>query len=699
MGMIRGLGWGLGWAWTAALVCFALGVLGLAAAMAVPSLAPPPPGVAGLCDRLPSLLQPSLLQPSKLQTGACTVALLAAALALLSGTRKPPQAADADPAARPPRDLAAELAAVLDAGQATLAHTRATFETALDGAVRTGARLTAAALEAERRLGTTVSRIQEGTAGMPAPTAPAPTAPAAAGSAAVDGMVIEIMRHAAETARRASDQLDRVEQTLPDLLGSVVRAAAAADGGIAAATERLEATVTALGQGADAFAALPQTAEQMTRAAADMAQSNADLAGLRQGLALAGTRLDATADALARSGEALAVLPGAAGRIEAATTGLAQTADALAVLPDAAGRIAAAIMHLAQTADTLACSGEALAALPGAAGRIEAAMAGLAQVSDALAYGGAMLSALPDSAGRIAAATAELAGLHDAAGRIAATAAGLAQAVGMSAATTDRLAAAAHDLAGTRDSFAALLPVPAQLHAAGAQLDAATRRAEAQTDTGMARLGAAIAQAESTVATLAETLAAGDLSAAGARLHHAADRIEADTDAVDRRLAETTFQLDALHAAAEAVGASTSLLDRAAARADVQARQFDAALGRTREAIEAVRAAVEGLAQADGLHGAPASGSVAGMLLADLAGSERPAELTSALNRIGGVETEVGRLLREAESLAERAVHDGPALPGAVTRRAPALLGSLDQTMRQLQSVSTALALACDGRR
>jgi hypothetical protein len=91
--------------------------------------------------------------------------------------------------------------------------------------------------------------------------------------------------------------------------------------------------------------------------------------------------------------------------------------------------------------------------------------------------------------------------------------------------------------------------------------------------------------------------------------------------------------------------------------------------------------------------------SIATRLLASLTPDDAAdLEVTQALRRLGGVETEVGYLLRDAEGLAEKVmVGTAPVLPQAVSAETPALLAGLHETIARLQSVATALAMAADG--
>lgn len=90
--------------------------------------------------------------------------------------------------------------------------------------------------------------------------------------------------------------------------------------------------------------------------------------------------------------------------------------------------------------------------------------------------------------------------------------------------------------------------------------------------------------------------------------------------------------------------------------------------------------------------------SVAARLLRQLDPATATPAVTETLCRLDGVETEVARLLREAELIA-----GGPepaaSLPRDMVERTPELLESLDATIRRLQSVATAIAMASDGSR
>jgi uncharacterized protein YicC (UPF0701 family) len=86
--------------------------------------------------------------------------------------------------------------------------------------------------------------------------------------------------------------------------------------------------------------------------------------------------------------------------------------------------------------------------------------------------------------------------------------------------------------------------------------------------------------------------------------------------------------------------------------------------------------------------------SVAASILGRLAAQEEPA-IAATLMRLDGIGTEVASLLRDTENL----VGPGNAvLSRPVASRAPELLESLDETIRGLQSISTAIAVAADRR-
>ncbi len=125
--------------------------------------------------------------------------------------------------------------------------------------------------------------------------------------------------------------------------------------------------------------------------------------------------------------------------------------------------------------------------------------------------------------------------------------------------------------------------------------------------------------------------------------------------------------------------------------ADAAQRAMDAlvlgAQSRTAPAAEPVRHPAPRAIAAPGA-------SVAASILGRLATQEEPA-IAATLMRLDGIGTEVASLLRETETL----VGPGHAtLSRPVAKRAPELLESLNETIRGLQSISTAIAVAADRR-
>jgi len=91
--------------------------------------------------------------------------------------------------------------------------------------------------------------------------------------------------------------------------------------------------------------------------------------------------------------------------------------------------------------------------------------------------------------------------------------------------------------------------------------------------------------------------------------------------------------------------------------------------------------------------------SVAATILDQLGAATPSPAVSATLHRLDGVETEVARLLREAESIVgDDVAHAAAGMPLPVAERVPELLDSIDVTIRRLQSVSTAIAMASDRR-
>jgi len=80
-------------------------------------------------------------------------------------------------------------------------------------------------------------------------------------------------------------------------------------------------------------------------------------------------------------------------------------------------------------------------------------------------------------------------------------------------------------------------------------------------------------------------------------------------------------------------------------------------------------------------------------ILGQLAEHEEPI-MAETLTRLDGIGSQVAILLREAERLVDQS--GGRRISGSVARRAPEVLESLNETIRGLQSISTAIAVVAD---
>lgn len=269
----------------------------------------------------------------------------------------------------------------------------------------------------------------------------------------------------------------------------------------------------------------------------------------------------------------------------------------------------------------------------------------------------------------------------------------------------------------------ALSPIAETLH----RLDAATERLPAWTqvqEQSVARLEAAAREALPIVADRQAALL---------------DRMEATAAAVEGLAAQHAGAAEAARAQQAALSGIEQLTatlpdlaerqTRAASRLEMAgndlpaiARRQDEAASRLTEAGEALLARIEAAVAALPLHVASAvarsqapattdygtradptpsrpEASVAATILDQLGAAAPSPAVSATLHRLDGVETEVARLLREAEAIVGTdTAHVAAALPLPVAQRVPELLDSIDVTIRRLQSVSTAIAMAGDRR-
>jgi len=474
-------------------------------------------------------------------------------------------------------------------------------------------------------------------------------APLAAAIARLDSLPGEIgtalaQQHPAEAARLDAT-LARLEAAKADPMLAL---------GVMEATERLESI------GADLKRALSLTSSLGAGMASPLVEH--DLTGLATLLApllSEGLAADLTVltERVEGAGEAIRQLA-ATMPAEPAQGLRAAVAEAMAGIgpgiEETAGRMTAAADRMAALSETLpeaVTQGirAATPALDATADRVEAATQRMMALGHALPEAvtqgiRAATPALDATAGRIEAAALSMLALSEAMPGV--VAGGLEQALGArEAVLAPRIEQAANWLEQQAQGIAAEHAALAETLAAGVE----------------ARLGA--------VAEGLERAARGFPPAAeGLAAHLAAlDTLGPVLDGVTDRLIETA---DAL----AATGGSLSPL------ADAARRAMDAlaVVAQNRPAATAVEV--------------PTIPSVAASILGRLAPQEEPA-MATALMRLDGVGREVAALLRDAEGLA-----GGGGLSRPAASRAPELLESLDETIRGLQSISTAIAMAADRR-
>jgi len=159
---------------------------------------------------------------------------------------------------------------------------------------------------------------------------------------------------------------------------------------------------------------------------------------------------------------------------------------------------------------------------------------------------------------------------------------------------------------------------------------------------------------------------------------------------VTERLIETA---DALAASGSSLppiapAASQTMDALALAGGEAAARGGPAAASRPRDVLES--SPLHATPQAAGLG---QSVSVATSILGQLAKHEEPA-MAETLTRLDGISGQVAAMLREAEGLVHHS--GGRRISASVAIRAPEVLDSLHETIRGLQSISTAIAIAAD---
>jgi hypothetical protein len=158
-------------------------------------------------------------------------------------------------------------------------------------------------------------------------------------------------------------------------------------------------------------------------------------------------------------------------------------------------------------------------------------------------------------------------------------------------------------------------------------------------------------------------------------------RLESLIAAVPSPAAHETALTPVLHTLAglsSDIGAAVRRVEAALSRHDGTGEAIAAAMANVQTTMAAVMEAASERAPSGGARGIT--------------------PIAATLQHLGAVSRETELLLRQTESLAEAVVAGrAPDLSGQLADRAPALLGELEATIRRLQSVATAVALASDG--
>ena len=491
--------------------------------------------------------------------------------------------------------------------------------------------------------------------------------------------------------------LEAVMARVPDLpeqldaaLERVEAAAGQREGMTTGMTERMAAQVAALETAGGRLRAMTAELPEQVASLGAVVQQFDVVAGLPERFEAALLRGEAQTTGLATIAAQLEPLVAVPGRVAAAlaqadaqTTGLAATMaqlEAMAVLPD---RLEAALTLGEAQVTSLAATAAALHALPahldtallrtdGYAEQLAAAAAQLKPIAHLPQHLDAALLRTDQQMARLASATSQIEALATLPTRVDAAFA--------------QVEAPLAEIAATARQFGALAEVPGRL-------DLALARSEAQIvmlaglperlDRGVATLAGSEARLQAAAATLE-----------GATLHLGA----ALPQAMAERLEEIAAPLH--RAVAGLTEAGEALAPVAAGMAGLvqQIPRLESAIDRAAEAprqTAAQLAAVTGAIEAMIRQARPSPGrSVSARILGQLDAEAEPA-VTATLLRLDGVETEVEQLLRRAEHLVEGPGGLAPVSPG-LARHAPELLEGLDATIRQLQSVATAIAVAAD---
>lgn len=483
------------------------------------------------------------------------------------------------------------------------------------------------------------------------------------------------MATAAETAGLWFDDTARRSTEAAAALGQLQAMAAAQATSLGTLTDHAGQALTLLGTSAPSKAWLEAV---MARAPDLPEQLDAMLERMTEGMT---ERMATQAAALETAGGRLQAMTAELPEQVASLSAVVQQFDVVAALPE---RFEAALVRVDAQATGLAAQIETLAAVPE---RFEEAWLRSEGQATALSAAATQLEAVAGLPERLGAALArtdgQLADLTTATVQLEALPARVEAAIAEAGAEVATQMEAMRSLPGRIEAaleqgevqVAALAGVPERLDAALAQFGLLDRSIDRLAGSE-ARLQAATAALEGTTLRLGETLP-----------QVVAERLEGIAVPLHRAVAGLTEAGEALGPMAAGMAGLVQQLPRLEAAIDRAAE----APRQTAEQLAAVTGAIEAMLR----QARPSPGrSVSARILGQLDAEAEPA-VTATLLRLDGVETEVEQLLRRAEHLVEGPGGLAPVSPG-LARHAPELLEGLDATIRQLQSVATAIAVAAD---
>ncbi|MGK7867664.1 hypothetical protein [Falsiroseomonas sp. E2-1-a20] len=587
---------------------------------------------------------------------------LAAGLAGLAGlwrrNRAPPQPLPAPPMPDGSTEAIAALLRTLTAEMLRLKRDGAEVTRTLSRAGEAGGRMAEAAA-------TATSRLEE-----------------SAESSAIAARALALLPGLADA------QAHRIEQ----MSARAERALSVFPEGMAARLDRLPQEVTvALAAPLDASinAAEARLAARLAPHPAEDQATTTRLAGVAQRLERAGTamvglgeilpqRLDQVAATLESRLDAampplLARLEALARPLEQASTTLLADLSSLAAQAEAIGTAAATMRMQAEAAPDTAAADSLRAGIA----RLDATAAQLAAAGEAVTT---------QMAAQIGVATAAL-GLQ--ADRIGDSLPSLDTRLAESAVRIDEATEALRQEASSLGLMAPALESQAQIATAGIGAATAALHQEATRLETLGRSAEAHLRTLDAAQPLLEAAMQGLAVSTGA-LDDVGQRLRPATEALAHLAGQLPQTCAALERASEAPARAADRLASAAQALEKVARQP------TEPEPAALLAPLRAGAPEPVVEPAPATPlarSIASSILGSLATKEEPA-IVATLLRLDGIGNDVEALLRGTEGMV--AGTDAPAMSHRLAQHAPELLETLDQTIRSLQSVATAIAVAAD---